>query len=121
MYSLTATKLTKRYPAAIAVDSADVALRPGRIYGLLGPNGSGKSTLMKIAAGLVRPTAGEVRVLDRPIGPSSRAHVVYMPTEPYFYGFMTVKQVGTFFADFFTDFSMETYLKLTRRWDLRWA
>lgn len=118
MYSMVATKLTKQYARALAVDSANIALQTGKIYGLLGPNGSGKSTLMKIAAGLVHATAGEVRVLDRPIGPETKAHVAYMPTEPYFYSFMTVKQVGRFHADFYGDFSTEVYRKLIEKMGL---
>ena len=112
MYSLTAKQLTKQYPRATAVNRVDVALRPGKIYGLLGPNGSGKSTFMKMAAGLVHPTAGQIRVLDHPVGPDTHAQVAYMPTEPYFYGFMTIKQVGRFHTDFYQDFSIEAYESL---------
>ncbi len=118
MYSLTTTQLTKSYARTPAVDSATIALRPGKIYGLLGPNGSGKSTLMKMAAGLVHPTAGQIQVLDRPVGPETHAQVAYMPTEPYFYGFMTIRQVGRFHADFYGDFSMEAYEKLIAKMGL---
>jgi ABC-2 type transport system ATP-binding protein len=112
MYNLTAMQLTKQYSRATAVNTVDVALKPGKIYGLLGPNGSGKSTFMKIAAGLVHPTAGQIRVLDRPVGPDTHAQVAYMPTEQYFYGFMTIKQVGRFHEDFYQDFSKEAYAAL---------
>jgi len=112
MYSLTTTQLTKCYAHTKAVDSATLALRSGKIYGLLGPNGSGKSTMMKMAAGLVHPTAGQIRVLDHPVGPDTNAHVAYMPTESYLYGFMTIRQIGRFHADFYADFSMEAYQSL---------
>jgi|AGTN01.3.fsa_nt_gi ABC-type multidrug transport system, ATPase component len=118
MYSLTTTQLTKAYSRTLAVDAATIALRPGRIYGLLGPNGSGKTTLMKMAAGLAHPTAGQIRVLDRPVSAETRAQIAYMPTEPYFYGFMTVKQVGAFHADFYADFSTEAYEKLIEKMGL---
>ncbi|HWQ59101.1 MAG TPA: ABC transporter ATP-binding protein [Clostridia bacterium] len=118
MYSLITTRLSKRYLNAFAVDEATIALRPGKIYGLLGPNGSGKSTLMKLAAGLVHPTAGEVRVLDNPVGPAMRAQVAYMPTEPYFPGFMSVRQVGAFHADFFADFSLDDFKRLVEKMKL---
>ncbi len=110
--NLKAINLTKKYSATTAVDSATVTLEPGRIYGLLGPNGSGKSTFMKLAAGLVHPTSGEIRIMDQRISEQSRAHVVYMPTEAYFYSFMTIRQVGVFHADFYADFSADTYKKL---------
>lgn len=110
--NLKALNLTKKYSATTAVDSATVTLEPGRIYGLLGPNGSGKSTFMKLAAGLVHPTSGEIRIMDEPISELSRAHVVYMPTEAYFYGYMTVRQVGQFHTDFYADFSADSYQRL---------
>lgn len=110
--NLKTLNLTKKYSAAMAVDSATVTLEPGRIYGLLGPNGSGKSTFMKLAAGLVHPTSGEIRIMGEPISEKSRAHVVYMPTEAYFYSYMTVRQVGVFNAEFYTDFSADAFQRL---------
>lgn len=114
MVSLSTIRLTKRFAKTTAVDDATVTLEPGRIYGLLGPNGSGKSTLMKMAAGLVRPSSGEIRIMGEPISPSSRAHIAFMPTEPYFYSYMTVKQVGEFHKDFYADFSSDEYARLVK-------
>jgi ABC-2 type transport system ATP-binding protein len=117
--SLSTTALTKRYVRTTAVDDATLTLTPGRIYGLLGPNGSGKSTLMKLAAGLVQPTSGEIRIMDEPIGAHTRAHVAFMPTEPYFYGYMTVRQVGGFHADFYSDFCSNTFARLIQSMGLQ--
>jgi ABC-2 type transport system ATP-binding protein len=61
--AVEAIGLTKRFGTLTAVDGIDLALRPGRIYGLLGPNGSGKTTLIRLLTGLARPTLGEARVL----------------------------------------------------------
>ena len=115
---LNASNLTKRYQRTLAVDSASIALETGRIYGLLGPNGSGKSTLMKLAAGLVHPTSGELHILGQPVGTASRSHVVYMPTESYFYSYMTVRQVCQFHSDFYSDFSADTFYKLIKKMGL---
>ena len=62
---LTVTNLTKLYPGGItALQGVDLTLEPG-MFGLLGPNGAGKSTLMKILAGALEPSAGEVRLDGR--------------------------------------------------------
>jgi ABC-2 type transport system ATP-binding protein len=60
--------LEKRYGAVRALGGVDVVVREGELVGLLGPNGSGKSTLVKIACGLVRPTAGTATVCGAPAG-----------------------------------------------------
>ena len=60
--ALRARGLVKRYGATTALGGVDVEVAPGELFGLLGPNGAGKSTLVKIACGLVRPTAGSAEV-----------------------------------------------------------
>jgi ABC-2 type transport system ATP-binding protein len=60
--------LTKRYGRFTAVDALDVEVQEGDLYGFLGPNGSGKTTTMRMILGLVRPTAGEVRIFGRDPG-----------------------------------------------------
>ncbi len=120
MVSLSTIRLTKRFAKTTAVDGATVTLEPGRIYGLLGPNGSGKSTFMKMAAGLVRPSMGEIRVMDKPISPLSREYIAFMPTEPYFYEYMTVKQVGEFHRDFTPIFHRTSMRASSSLWGLRW-
>jgi len=63
-----ARRLTKRYGTLTAVDSLDLRVRTGEVYGFLGPNGAGKTTTLRMLLGLVRPTAGEVRLFGRPPG-----------------------------------------------------
>ncbi|QUP53531.1 ATP-binding cassette domain-containing protein [Ralstonia syzygii] len=56
-------------PAVVrAVDGIDLAIQPGEVVGLVGESGCGKSTLGRIAAGLLPPSAGEVRVDGKPVG-----------------------------------------------------
>jgi len=57
--------LTKRYHDVLAVDSLDLDVRQGEIYGFLGRNGAGKTTTIRMLLGLIRPTNGEVKVLGR--------------------------------------------------------
>ena len=60
--ALAVSGLVKRYGAVEALGGVDLEVREGELVGLLGPNGAGKSTLVKIAVGLVRPTAGQAEL-----------------------------------------------------------
>ncbi|MBI4475573.1 MAG: ATP-binding cassette domain-containing protein, partial [Acidobacteria bacterium] len=55
--------LTRDFGALRAVDGIDLAVPAGSFYGFLGPNGAGKSTTIKCLTGLLRPTAGRMRIL----------------------------------------------------------
>ena len=101
---LELNNVTKKYLRRTALDGVSLRLDTGRTCLLLGPNGSGKTTMMKLIAGLSRPTSGEILFEGGPIGALSKAHVAYMPTENYFYGYMTVRDAGRYCADFFRDF-----------------
>jgi ABC-2 type transport system ATP-binding protein len=71
--ALSVTGLRKAYGSVQALRGVDLELQPGELFGLLGPNGAGKSTLVKVACGLVRPSAGAARVCGAAAG-SSAAH-----------------------------------------------
>lgn len=116
---IEAKMLGKRYMRKQAVKDVTLTLEDGKVYALLGPNGSGKTTFMKMVAGLVKPTEGLLSYNGEKIGVESKKHVAYMSTEPFFYAYMTVKDVGKYYADFFEDFSMERYEALISRMDLR--
>ena len=103
--------VTKKYLRRTALDDVSLAIAPGRTALLLGPNGSGKTTMMKLIAGLSRPTSGTITLDGGPIGARTKARVAYMPTENYFYSYMTVKDIGKYYADFFKDFSPEAYAR----------
>ena len=109
---LECKNLTKSYLNKIAVDRLSLQLNPGRIYALLGPNGSGKTTFMKMVAGLVKPTSGELLYDGQPIGIYSKSHIAYMPTESYFYTYMTGADAGKYYQDFFPDFNADRYRQL---------
>ncbi len=63
--SVEFSRVTKSFGSVRVLHGIDLALVPGHIYGLLGENGAGKSTLMKILAGYVAPTGGELRIDGR--------------------------------------------------------
>jgi ABC-2 type transport system ATP-binding protein len=62
MYDIETFDLTKKFGDIIAVNSVNLKIREGEIFGLLGPNGAGKSTLVRLLCGLLRPTSGGANV-----------------------------------------------------------
>jgi ABC-2 type transport system ATP-binding protein len=109
---IEANKLVKAYLGKRAVDIDHLQLQNGRVYAMLGPNGSGKTTFMKMAAGLVKPTSGSIYVDGAPVSVSTRSMVAYMPTEGYFYQWMTLSDAGKYYQDFFEDFSYLDYERM---------
>ncbi|MBI3745725.1 MAG: ABC transporter ATP-binding protein [Chloroflexi bacterium] len=97
--AVEAVGLRKQFGTVVAVDGIDLALAPGRIYGLLGPNGSGKTTLIRLLAGLARPTSGEARILgtrmpSRPM----LGRIGYMPQAEALYPDLSVGENLRFFG-----------------------
>ena len=101
-----------------AVSDLSLDIISGNIYALLGPNGSGKSTLMKMIAGLSKPTSGTITMDNRPLDYKAKAHIAYMPTEAYFFGYMNCIDVGKYYRDFFADFDYDKYMRLLQEMDL---
>lgn len=99
--------LTKRYSKALALNQVNLDLEPGRIIGLLGPNGSGKTTFIKLCAGLLTPTAGEVRIKGMEVGPESKALVAYLPERTYLSKWAKVKEIVDFFGEMYENFQKD--------------
>jgi ABC-2 type transport system ATP-binding protein len=62
--AISASGLVKTFGRTRALDGLDLTVRPGEVHGFLGPNGAGKSTTIRILLGLLRPSSGDVRLLD---------------------------------------------------------
>ncbi len=99
--------LSKRFGRIQALEDINLSIEPGRVVGLLGPNGSGKTTLIKLANGLLTPTAGEILIDGRAPGKESKALVSYLPDKEYLPDWMSARQLMDFFADFYADFDRE--------------
>jgi ABC-type multidrug transport system ATPase subunit len=74
-WAVESSGLTKRFRRQVAVNSVDLAVPRGAIYGFLGPNGSGKTTTIRLLLGLIRPTAGSHGLLGEPM-PQGAARVL---------------------------------------------
>jgi polyether ionophore transport system ATP-binding protein len=84
--------LTKRYGATLALDSLDLTIPTGQVYGYLGPNGAGKTTTIRLLLGLHRPTGGRAEVfgVDAWHDPvSAHRRVAYVAGEPFLWPALT--------------------------------
>jgi len=93
--------LTKRYGKFTAVDSIDLTVARGEIFGFLGPNGAGKTTTLRMIAGILLPTAGTVRIGDVDVVQQpllAKAKLGYIPDRPFIYEKLTGAEFLRFVA-----------------------
>lgn len=107
MAVLECKDLCKQYGRMPALDHVSFAVEPGHIVGLLGPNGSGKTTLIKLANGLLTPTAGSILVCGTEPGVESHAQASYLPERTAIPTWMSTEQLVDFYQDFYQDFRKE--------------
>ena len=107
--------LSKSYASFPALKKVDLKLEPGRIMGILGPNGSGKTTLIKIVAGLLQPSGGEVRVCGLAPGAQAKALVSYLPDINHLPNWMTIHGIIQYFNTFYEDFDPDRVFALLER------
>src|SRR5438045_5787935 len=93
--------LTKRYGSGVlAVDSVDMSVRRGEVYGFLGPNGAGKTTTLRMLVGLIRPTAGTASVTGHAPGePKGLARIGSLIESPGFYPYLSGRENLSVVAD----------------------
>ena len=85
-----------------SLDHLDLEVKEGEAFGFLGPNGAGKTTTLKLLMGLIFPTSGSAQVRGRSIADvSMHREIGYMPEQPYFYDYLTARELLDYFARFF--------------------
>jgi ABC-2 type transport system ATP-binding protein len=99
---ITTNNLSKRYGDKLAVDGLTFSVAPGEVLGFLGANGAGKSTTMRMIAGFIAPSLGQVSVCGHDIERSpvaAKSCMGYLPEGAPSYGEMTVAEFLDFVAD----------------------
>lgn len=109
MYIVEIEDLTKDYEVGFlkkkkvrALDGLNLQVAPGQIFGFLGGNGAGKTTTIKLLMGLMFPTSGTAKILGEDIS-SAKMHsrIGYVPENPYFYDYLTARELMMYFAELF--------------------
>jgi ABC-2 type transport system ATP-binding protein len=94
-FAIETQGLTKRFGDVLAVNSIDLRVKPGEIYGFLGLNGAGKTTTIRALLGMIRPSTGKVTVLGQALGPHGRGpweRVGHLVENPSAYPELTVRE-----------------------------
>jgi ABC-2 type transport system ATP-binding protein len=120
---IEAIQLTRRFDALVAVDHVNFNVSKGEIVGLVGPDGAGKTTTMRMLAGLLDPTEGEIKIAGRSAKDDPdwvKDQIGYMAQRFGLYQDLTVEENMIFYSDLFgiqgaeRDRMMAEYLKMTR-------
>jgi ABC-2 type transport system ATP-binding protein len=107
-HAIETENLSKEYPHGFlhlkkktSLEGLTMQVEDGEVFGLLGPNGAGKSTTIKLLMGIIFPTAGSARMLGQPVNEvAMHRDIGYLPEQPYFYDYLTAKEVLDYFARF---------------------
>ena len=93
MRGVTVVFPSRRGPVR-ALDSLDLAVKPGQVFGFLGPNGAGKTTAMHILLGFIETTSGEALLFGEDVRRSiARQRIGYLPEHPDTYRFLTGREL----------------------------
>ena len=101
MAAIRTQQLSKRYGATLALDSLDLEVREGEVYGYLGPNGAGKTTTIRLLLGLHRPSGGRAELfgIDSWADPvTAHRRVAYVAGEPFLWPSLTSAETFEFLA-----------------------
>lgn len=102
--AVRARGLTKSYGKRLVLDSLDLEVEEGSIFGFLGPNGAGKTTTLRLTTGLARATTGSIEVLGhdaQAAGNAVRSAIGFLPDVPAFYEWMTAPEFLFFVGGLF--------------------
>ena len=86
----------------VAVNSLDLQVNPGEVFGFLGPNGAGKTSTMNVLLGFVPPTRGDAFLFGVSVRePIARQRIGYLPEQTYYYKFLTAEEILRFYGKIF--------------------
>jgi ABC-2 type transport system ATP-binding protein len=98
-----------------SLDNLTLQVEEGEVLGFLGPNGAGKTTTLKLLMGLIFPTSGTARIRGRSIDDvSMHREIGYLPEQPYFYDYLTARELLDYYARFFGYGSAERSKRVAR-------
>ncbi|MBI1345072.1 ATP-binding cassette domain-containing protein [bacterium] len=113
--------VTKRFGSTDVLCGVDWQIQKGSVVGLVGTNGAGKSTLIKCLLGLLKPTAGHIRILGEDpwtLSAAAKERLGYVPQTVQLYPWMTVDQITRYVGAFYQNWDAAWVSTLIDRWQL---
>lgn len=106
--------VTKKFGEVTALNRVSVTIRDGQVFGLIGTNGAGKSTMLRLAAGVLRPDAGEVSADGKPVyeNPEVKQEICFLPDTGYYFQNATPLVMERAYAMQFPKFNRERFEQL---------
>ena len=111
---LEAKNVVKTFDGFRALDSLNMTVPKGAVYGLVGPNGAGKSTIIRHLAGIYRQDSGEALLDGQPVyeNPAVKRRMTVIGDDWYYFPQANIREMARFFAGLYPAFSWERYEKL---------
>lgn len=103
--------LSKSYGDLVALDSLNVKIKQGSVYGLLGPNGSGKTTLIKHLVGIYKNESGTILIDGQPVfdNPAVKSDIIYISDDLFYFSQYSIKEMADFYASMYPNWSWERF------------
>src|SRR6478609_9543308 len=120
--AIVTERLTKHYGGQRVVDSLNLRVPQGSVYGLLGRNGAGKSTAIKMLMGMVRPDSGRATLLGQDaetLSDATRARIAYLAEGHPLYGWMTIDEAVKFTRAFYPRWNDTLVDQILEHFELR--
>ncbi|MBR4864320.1 MAG: ABC transporter ATP-binding protein [Oscillospiraceae bacterium] len=108
------TDLTKRFGSFTALDTLNMTVPQGAVYGLVGPNGAGKSTVIRHITGIYRPDSGTVTVDGEKVyeNPKIKGRIGYIPDDIFYFPSATLEEMRKFYKGIYPHFDDALFEKL---------
>ena len=91
-YSVEVNQITKTYGNRAVVNDLSFTVKPGEIFGLIGPNGAGKTTTIRMMMDIIKPDAGEIKILGEKLTETTKNKIGYLPEERGLYKKLSVME-----------------------------
>ena len=118
MKLLEVKDISKSFEQKEVLKNISFNIEQGKIVGLLGKNGAGKTTLIKLLNDLLTPTTGEILIKGNKVGVESKKIISYLPERTYLNKRMKVREILSYFKDFYEDFDVDKAKRLLKDLDL---